>query len=461
MTTLTVEPSFDSDRDALTSVLTQTLEAQGVLGKVRAELRASVFTAIHEQQVAKGYEGPPALASLHRDSAGRLAAQLILELLEACELDFSLQVLRPEANLKGVSSERSAVSSALGLTSGSSEPLLIQLVRAALPGGGGLSAAPAPSVDAAAPPPPRPTTAPAASVSAAPVAATNLAANLKLAGTLEAESKPLGAPPLRASGPPSPPSPASPLLSNAPPFGKPKSTISGGGFLSDLPPLSGRGATVPPLAGLGALPSAPPTLGGGGVGGGGGAALSPSASGSGLGGLRAPASPEGGGDAHEERRLDALESKLSSLAGLPPRGAAGANALAPIGALGRHPPAAKPGLAGGGFDLKPSADVQRTSGADSEEVEIEDDIAEESFEEDDDDESMSLDASSGPPLQHGLSPSHPMPRTRQRLSPLDASTPSVASASGVSLDESMSPSTLSYVKGGFDLAESVEMPRPP
>ena len=77
---------------------------------------------------------------------------------------------------------------------------------------------------------------------------------------------------------------------------------------------------------------------------------------------------------------------------------------------------------------------------------------EESFE-DDDDESISLDAGSAPPLVTGLSPAHPLPRTRQRLSPLDSSTHSLAS-----LDESMSPSMLSNLRGGFDLAESVEMP---
>lgn len=62
----------------LTSILTTALEARGVLGKIRAELRASVFSAIHEQTGGSSATGSssPALAVLHQDSAGRLAAQV-------------------------------------------------------------------------------------------------------------------------------------------------------------------------------------------------------------------------------------------------------------------------------------------------------------------------------------------------------------------------------------------------
>ena len=131
---------------SLTSLLTTTLEERGILGKVRAELRANVFLAIHEQHGLAGPKGPPAaLTSLQADSAGRLATHLVLELMQACGLDYSLSVFGPEANVKGMLAERGQLAEALGLKGGvkADEPLLVQFVRAALPGGGGVSPPPA------------------------------------------------------------------------------------------------------------------------------------------------------------------------------------------------------------------------------------------------------------------------------------------------------------------------------
>ena len=104
---------------SLTSLLTTTLEERGILGKVRAELRANVFLAIHEQHGLAGPKGPPAaLTSLQADSAGRLATHLVLELMQACGLDYSLSVFGPEANVKGMLAERGQLAEALGLKGG-------------------------------------------------------------------------------------------------------------------------------------------------------------------------------------------------------------------------------------------------------------------------------------------------------------------------------------------------------
>ena len=107
---------------------------------------ANVFLAIHEQHGLAGPKGPPAaLTSLQADSAGRLATHLVLELMQACGLDYSLSVFGPEANVKGMLAERGQLAEALGLKGGvkADEPLLVQFVRAALPGGGGVSPPPA------------------------------------------------------------------------------------------------------------------------------------------------------------------------------------------------------------------------------------------------------------------------------------------------------------------------------
>ena len=92
----------------LTSIVTSALEARGVLGKIRAELRANVFSAIHEQQQLEGKTDAPSanLRTIHEEGAGRVAAQLVLELLQSCNLDYSLSVLVPEADLKEQKADR-------------------------------------------------------------------------------------------------------------------------------------------------------------------------------------------------------------------------------------------------------------------------------------------------------------------------------------------------------------------
>ena len=54
--------------DELTSIVTSTLEARGVLNKIRAELRANVFSAIQEQQGAPDSASNPALESADKSN---------------------------------------------------------------------------------------------------------------------------------------------------------------------------------------------------------------------------------------------------------------------------------------------------------------------------------------------------------------------------------------------------------
>jgi hypothetical protein len=374
--------------------------------------------------------------------------QLVLDLLQACQLDYSLSVVKTEASLDGAQADREGVADELGLkATGSSEPLLVQLVRAAMDPGGvaastagaathpAAAAASASVVGAGLPAAAAPVSAadvtPASGLSAAPLAAQPVAG--KEGGGKPTPSNDASSSPFRAAVPPvSPPSPASPLLSVLPPLGKPKGPPST--FLSDLPPLSGRGATVPPLGN-----PAPTSMCSGAVG-------SSAASGA-------------GGHDIDEKRLDALENKLSTLAGLPLRPAAsGASSqqLAPLGS-----PRAQHPLSGAGVAMETADHIEEV---------IEDDIMEEDFEDDDDEGDASLSLSAGehamsssgggapPPPYGGLSPAAlspgghviPPPRSRQRLSPLETSI--------ASLDEPMSPARYSREMASFDLAESIEMP---
>ncbi|GAB4854891.1 Protein TONNEAU 1a [Ancistrocladus abbreviatus] len=94
----------------LKTLVTRTLEKKGVLAKIRAELRASVFEAIEEEdQVVEKEEGlPPALLGscndrakqLHASPSGRLLTALICEYLEWAQLNHTIKVYLPECNLQ-------------------------------------------------------------------------------------------------------------------------------------------------------------------------------------------------------------------------------------------------------------------------------------------------------------------------------------------------------------------------
>ncbi|KAC9638038.1 hypothetical protein R6Q59_008855 [Mikania micrantha] len=94
----------------LKTLVTRTLEKKGVLAKIRAELRASVFEAIEEEdKVIEKDEGlPPALLGscndrakrLHASPSGRLLTALICEYLDWAQLGHTLKVYLPECNLQ-------------------------------------------------------------------------------------------------------------------------------------------------------------------------------------------------------------------------------------------------------------------------------------------------------------------------------------------------------------------------
>lgn len=94
----------------LKTLVTRTLEKKGVLAKIRAELRASVFEAIEEEDKAvEKEEGlPPALLGscndrakqLHASPSGRLLTALICEYLDWAQLGHTLKVYLPECNLQ-------------------------------------------------------------------------------------------------------------------------------------------------------------------------------------------------------------------------------------------------------------------------------------------------------------------------------------------------------------------------
>eukprot|EP00262_Sarcandra_glabra_P021771 TRINITY_DN9329_c1_g1_i2.p1 TRINITY_DN9329_c1_g1~~TRINITY_DN9329_c1_g1_i2.p1 ORF type:complete len:267 (+),score=58.60 TRINITY_DN9329_c1_g1_i2:68-868(+) len=94
----------------LKTLVTRTLEKKGVLAKIRAELRASVFEAIEDEDRAIENEDgvPPALLGscndrakqLHASPSGRLLTAVICEYLDWAQLGHTLKVYLPECNLQ-------------------------------------------------------------------------------------------------------------------------------------------------------------------------------------------------------------------------------------------------------------------------------------------------------------------------------------------------------------------------
>ncbi|XP_032234808.2 centrosomal protein 43 isoform X4 [Nematostella vectensis] len=125
--------STDEDTE-LRDLVAQSLESKGVLGKIRAQLRASVFLALEEQ------EGPENkipltngnLKKFISTSEGRLVAGLVREFLEFFELDFTIAVFDPESNFSDKYQGRNNLANELNLPdsdSAATKPLLAEVVR--------------------------------------------------------------------------------------------------------------------------------------------------------------------------------------------------------------------------------------------------------------------------------------------------------------------------------------------
>ena len=84
----------------LKQIVSQTLEAKGVLGTIRAQLRAAVFTALDDQEKKVGVHlENPRVAAMNNSPQGRLLNALLHEYFEFYDLDNTLSVFMPETNV--------------------------------------------------------------------------------------------------------------------------------------------------------------------------------------------------------------------------------------------------------------------------------------------------------------------------------------------------------------------------
>ncbi|GFO03690.1 fgfr1 oncogene partner [Plakobranchus ocellatus] len=124
--------SADEDTE-LRDLVAQTLESNGTLGKLRAQLRASVFLALEDQE--NGQSKTPFLNKELRGflstQEGRLTASLVQEFLEFFNLEFTLAVFKPESGV-GEKEKRSELLKQLAIptpTAPANAPLLTTLLH--------------------------------------------------------------------------------------------------------------------------------------------------------------------------------------------------------------------------------------------------------------------------------------------------------------------------------------------
>merc|ERR1719239_284378 len=123
--------------EQLRDLVAATLEKEGILGKIKAQLRAHVYLSLEGEsskgkalaQESKNHK----LVSFLSSTNGRLVASLVREFLQFFDLDFSLAVFDPETNIgRDVQyRERTKLCSALGLTelTDPEAPLLSEIMR--------------------------------------------------------------------------------------------------------------------------------------------------------------------------------------------------------------------------------------------------------------------------------------------------------------------------------------------
>ncbi|XP_071395668.1 centrosomal protein 43 isoform X2 [Centroberyx affinis] len=126
--------SAAEDDTELRDLLIQNLENNGVLNKLKAEMRAAVFLAMDEQDKVEN-KTPLVNENLKKclsTREGHLVASLIIDFLQVFSLDFTLAVFQPEINsLNGLDS-RDQVCRELGFSESEvnrNSPLLLELAR--------------------------------------------------------------------------------------------------------------------------------------------------------------------------------------------------------------------------------------------------------------------------------------------------------------------------------------------
>ncbi|RLN80068.1 hypothetical protein BBJ28_00022432, partial [Nothophytophthora sp. Chile5] len=132
-----LQPPPTAEELALKEQVTQALASQGVLGKLKAELRAAVFLVMHDRDgfvdaTKAERHSPPRLSDFPEETRA-VAMALMAECLRFFNWEHTLRVLLAEANAEGDEQDAAMAEEKLGLaSSGKNMPSLFQLIEARL-----------------------------------------------------------------------------------------------------------------------------------------------------------------------------------------------------------------------------------------------------------------------------------------------------------------------------------------
>jgi len=118
----------------LKNLVIQSLEGNGVLGQIRAQIRASVFKIIEMQEANQKKNSGffwenPHCQSIYDHSEGKLALELINDFLEFFKMDYTMSVFSHESNLKDAA-KRDELLKNLGIKGDNTKPVLFQIINA-------------------------------------------------------------------------------------------------------------------------------------------------------------------------------------------------------------------------------------------------------------------------------------------------------------------------------------------
>jgi len=117
----------------LKNLVIQSLEGNGVLGQIRAQIRASVFKIIEMQETstkknAGFYWENPLCQTIYDNKEGKVALELINDFLEFFKMDYTSSIFTHESNLKDAA-KREELQKRLGLKQDANKPVLFQIIN--------------------------------------------------------------------------------------------------------------------------------------------------------------------------------------------------------------------------------------------------------------------------------------------------------------------------------------------
>jgi hypothetical protein len=112
----------------LKELIIQTLDAQGVLDKIRAQLRLQVFKAVQNDEGKMQNENSKPV-KMAQSPEGLLAVELLRDFLECYKMKYSLNVLVPEFHLSQTQDVRAFLTKELKFTPEPGEPFLAYILK--------------------------------------------------------------------------------------------------------------------------------------------------------------------------------------------------------------------------------------------------------------------------------------------------------------------------------------------